>query len=66
MYGGNEIIIIIDINECLLDTDNCHVQAICNNIIGSFSCTCKEGYSGNGISCDGMISYALSLKSLNS
>ena len=35
-----------------MDLDNCHAQANCNNILGSFSCTCKDGYSGDGIVCD--------------
>jgi len=42
----------IDINECL--NGNCHEQAICENTPGSFSCTCKTGYSGNGINCAGI------------
>ena len=45
----------IDINECTLNTHHCDVDAICQNEIGSFNCTCKDGFSGNGVSCDGMI-----------
>ncbi|KAJ8307556.1 hypothetical protein KUTeg_015640 [Tegillarca granosa] len=40
-----------NINECTTNTDNCHQDAECTNIIGSFNCTCKAGYSGDGVNC---------------
>ena len=43
-----------DINECTLGTDNCDGQATCVNTIGSFSCGCNPGYTGNGVTCVGM------------
>ena len=43
----------LDINECEVGKHNCHANAICNNIKGSFECTCKPGYSGNGVNCTG-------------
>lgn len=43
----------LDIDECGTNTDNCHVDANCTNSKGSFYCTCKTGYSGNGIVCEG-------------
>ena len=45
---------MIDINECTLGTHNCHTSATCTNIPGSFNCTCKIGYSGNGTFCQGL------------
>ena len=42
-----------DINECVLGTDNCHAQATCTNNVGSFSCACNTGWSGNGVTCVG-------------
>ena len=43
----------LDIDECSADTNPCDKNAICANIIGSYSCTCKEGFSGNGTTCEG-------------
>jgi len=47
-----------DIDECLLGTDNCDSDAICKNTQGSFSCTCKEGYQGDGMTCKPTSQYA--------
>ncbi|MEO6602837.1 MAG: SUMF1/EgtB/PvdO family nonheme iron enzyme, partial [Polyangiaceae bacterium] len=40
-----------DVNECTDGTNNCSANATCTNKIGSFSCACKTGYSGNGVAC---------------
>lgn len=42
-----------DVDECALGTDKCSVNALCSNSEGSYSCTCKLGYSGDGTDCDG-------------
>ena len=42
----------IDINECGA-SDNCHADATCTNTAGGFSCACKDGYTGNGVTCTG-------------
>jgi len=52
-----------DINECTLGFDNCHFDATCTNTNGSFACTCKTGYSGNGITCNGNFFLSSTLKS---
>ena len=44
----------IDINECAdEDLNTCHMNATCSDTIGSFVCTCNEGFEGNGTSCAG-------------
>ena len=46
--------LIKDINECSSNTDNCHPDSICRNSVGSFTCTCNSGFTGNGVSCSGI------------
>ena len=51
---------LADINECIEGTSNCSADAVCNNTKGSYNCTCKQGYYGDGnICCLGNISSAL-------
>ena len=42
-----------DIDECTEGTDDCDDNATCENTIGSFTCTCNDGYSGSGEECKG-------------
>ncbi|XP_072017023.1 uncharacterized protein [Amphiura filiformis] len=38
--------------KCNVGTDNCDANAVCTNIpIGSFTCVCYAGYSGDGVTC---------------
>ncbi|KAJ8029879.1 Fibrillin-1 [Holothuria leucospilota] len=39
-----------DIDECT-DNSPCSSDAICTNLDGSFNCSCKDGFSGNGFEC---------------
>ena len=47
------LLLIIEINECTSSTHDCHLMALCNNTKGSYSCSCKEGYKGDGRNCTG-------------
>ncbi|KAK3105571.1 hypothetical protein FSP39_000840 [Pinctada imbricata] len=38
-----------DLDECEMDFDDCHDDAICTNTYGGFKCQCKEGYRGAGV-----------------
>ncbi|XP_022803780.1 uncharacterized protein LOC111341092 [Stylophora pistillata] len=40
-----------EIDECREGTHNCSLLAVCRNTKGSYNCTCKPGYHGNGRSC---------------
>jgi len=40
-----------DIDECNTEEHKCHRKAKCTNTMGSFTCSCNEGYSGNGFQC---------------
>ena len=46
---------LLDIDECSSGSHDCDVNANCTNSNGSYSCTCNEGYSGKGDSCQGKI-----------
>ena len=46
-------------DECQDQTHNCALNARCNNTIGSFNCTCLQGYSGDGVDCYGIVSYRM-------
>ena len=43
----------IDLNECATNLHNCHPDGSCINTDGSFICSCKQGFFGNGIQCLG-------------
>ena len=43
----------VDTNECL--SNPCSVNANCKNTFGSFTCTCKDGFNGTGIICEGSL-----------
>ena len=52
VYEINEKkILFLDINECAVNK-TCHKDATCANTNGSYTCTCKQGYSGNGKQCE--------------
>ena len=39
--------------ECEHRLDNCDEQATCIDTIGSYTCSCNSGWTGNGFSCEG-------------
>uniref|UniRef100_A0A8D2P233 Signal peptide, CUB domain and EGF like domain containing 3 n=1 Tax=Zosterops lateralis melanops TaxID=1220523 RepID=A0A8D2P233_ZOSLA len=42
---------VLDVDECVEGTDNCHIDAICQNTPKSYKCICKSGYTGDGKHC---------------
>ncbi len=44
-----------DVDECEKGTHGCHGNATCANVAGSYSCPCVDGFSGDGLRCDGEI-----------
>ena len=49
---------ISDVDECQISSHNCSDNATCINTEGSFNCSCKPGYIGNGYNCTGWCSVA--------
>ena len=45
------LLIISDDNECV--NNPCDVNANCENTQGSFTCSCHNGFNGDGLSCIG-------------
>ena len=42
-----------DKNECNTGSYECDVNADCVNTAGSYTCVCKQGYTGDGKTCSG-------------
>ena len=41
-------------NECANGLDNCDENANCINREGGFECVCGIGYTGDGVTCQGI------------
>ncbi|CAN2390836.1 positive regulation of smoothened signaling pathway, partial [Pristimantis euphronides] len=40
------------IDECALGTDDCHIDALCQDTPTSYKCVCKAGFKGEGTACE--------------
>ncbi|XP_065197198.1 slit homolog 1 protein-like [Sycon ciliatum] len=40
-----------NIDECVRGNHACHYNAMCNDTVGNFTCTCNAGYYGDGGQC---------------
>uniref|UniRef100_UPI004038BCD6 signal peptide, CUB and EGF-like domain-containing protein 1 isoform X2 n=1 Tax=Callospermophilus lateralis TaxID=76772 RepID=UPI004038BCD6 len=52
LAGGSGVPGTVDIDECSEGTDDCHIDAICQNTPKSYKCLCKPGYKGEGRQCE--------------
>uniref|UniRef100_A0ABI7XGU5 Signal peptide, CUB domain and EGF like domain containing 2 n=1 Tax=Felis catus TaxID=9685 RepID=A0ABI7XGU5_FELCA len=41
-----------DVDECAQGLDDCHTNALCQNTLTSYKCSCKPGYRGDGRQCE--------------
>ena len=47
----------LDTDECSVSPSVCDTNANCSNTRGSYYCTCKAGFSGDGKNCQGRRKY---------
>ncbi|XP_048210148.1 signal peptide, CUB and EGF-like domain-containing protein 1 isoform X2 [Perognathus longimembris pacificus] len=52
LAGGSGLPGAADVDECSEGTDDCHIDAICQNTPRSYKCLCKPGYKGEGRQCE--------------
>ncbi|XP_052017654.1 signal peptide, CUB and EGF-like domain-containing protein 1 isoform X2 [Apodemus sylvaticus] len=52
LVGGSGLPGATDVDECSEGTDDCHIDAICQNTPKSYKCLCKPGYKGEGRQCE--------------
>ena len=51
-----------DFDECQMETYPCNASSNCTDTIGSFTCTCIDGFEGDGFNCIGIKYLTLALK----
>ena len=51
MYIFNLFLFLLDIDECA--GNPCDNNAVCLNTNGSYECSCRPGFEGDGESCTG-------------
>ena len=54
-----------DTDECTGHALDCDVNAVCTNSEGNYTCTCKDGYDGDGKNCTGKFERFISLILIN-
>ena len=47
---------LVSADPCAEGSDGCHIDAICQTTQGSYKCTCKAGFKGDGKHCEGNVS----------
>ena len=50
--------LVLDLDECTTNSHTCDVNAVCQNTVGSHTCSCKAGYTGDGKPCYGKLEIA--------
>lgn len=48
-----DVDVCADADECAEGSDDCHIDALCQNTPKSYNCICKPGYKGDGKQCEG-------------
>ncbi|CAH3197505.1 unnamed protein product, partial [Porites evermanni] len=42
----------INLDECTTGSHSCDVNSVCQNTVGSYTCSCNAGYTGDGKPCN--------------
>ena len=45
------LFLILAIDECSTQQDDCHDNATCSDTDGSYTCSCNDGFTGDGFTC---------------
>ncbi len=53
-FEYNISILLSDNDKCTGVDRICDANAVCNNTVGRFTCSCNPGYTGNGMTCTGI------------
>lgn len=53
--GDFERLVWISADPCADGSDGCHIDAICQTTQGSYKCTCRAGFKGDGRHCEGKL-----------
>ena len=61
LFNSAKISFRVDTDECSLNIHGCSSDAVCNNVMGSYQCACKSGFTGDGKTCQGMLSSYISM-----
>ena len=52
LWESNTLLFYSDVDECEEGlSDRCGSNSVCNNTVGSYTCSCNYGYSGDGTLC---------------
>ena len=54
-FSSISMFVVLDIDECGASSPVCDINANCSNTRGSYICTCRAGYTGDGKTCQGRI-----------
>ena len=59
IFSSINMFVVLDIDECGASSPVCDINANCSNTRGSYICTCRAGYTGDGKTCQGRINVDL-------
>ena len=58
-FSSINMFVVLDMDEWGASSPVCDINASCSNTRGSYICTCKSGYTGDGKMCQGIINVVL-------